>query len=96
MYDYVFGMIKPSEGFGTLSACADDGLSAGEKVTDVRYRIKDDLVMTAIPLDALKLDPNEVRFTFKWFDGETVEDVFSFYTGGDAAPYGRLNYIYNG
>ncbi|MBQ3847710.1 MAG: hypothetical protein II748_02510 [Clostridia bacterium] len=96
MYDYVFGTIKPSEGFGTLSACADDGLSAGEKVTDVRYRIKDDLVMTAIPLDALKLDPNEVRFTFKWFDGETVEDVFSFYTGGDAAPYGRLNYIYNG
>ncbi len=33
-------------------------------------------------------------FTFKWADNYIVNDVYSFYTNGDAAPYGRLCYRY--
>ena len=33
-------------------------------------------------------------FTFKWADNYIGNDVNSFYTKGDAAPYGRLCYRY--
>jgi len=32
--------------------------------------------------------------SFKWADNYTENDVYSFYTSGDAAPYGRLCYSY--
>ncbi|MBQ9880911.1 MAG: hypothetical protein IJM45_10820 [Clostridia bacterium] len=33
-------------------------------------------------------------FTFKWADNYVDGDIYSFYTRGDSAPYGRLNWIY--
>jgi len=33
-------------------------------------------------------------FQFKWADNYTPSDVYSFYTRGDAAPLGRLNYCW--
>ena len=33
-------------------------------------------------------------FSFKWADNYIENDVNSFYTKGDAAPYGRLCYCY--
>ncbi len=33
-------------------------------------------------------------FSFKWADNYIENDVYSFYTKGDAAPYGRLCYCY--
>ena len=33
-------------------------------------------------------------FNFKWADNYIENDVNSFYTKGDAAPYGRLCYCY--
>lgn len=35
-------------------------------------------------------------FTFKWADNYVDGDIYSFYTKGDSAPYGRLNWIYGG
>ena len=35
---------------------------------------------------------NPPAFQFKWADNYTPGDVYSFYTRGDAAPLGRLNY----
>ncbi len=36
----------------------------------------------------------DASFTFKWADHYEDGDVMSFYTKGDAAPYGRLNWVY--
>ena len=33
-------------------------------------------------------------FTFKWADNYEDGNIMSFYTKGDAAPYGRLNWVY--
>ncbi len=33
-------------------------------------------------------------FNFKWADNYVENDITSFYTNGDTAPYGRLNYRY--
>lgn len=33
---------------------------------------------------------------FKWADNYQPDDIYSFYTDGDAAPIGRLNYVFEG
>ena len=34
------------------------------------------------------------NLTFKWADNYNENDIYSFYTQGDCAPYGRLCYVY--
>ena len=36
-----------------------------------------------------------VSLSFKWTDGCDTTDVYSFYRDGDAAPYGRMSYVYS-
>lgn len=33
-------------------------------------------------------------FEFKWIDSIGLDDVMNFYRDGDAAPFGRFNFIY--
>ena len=33
-------------------------------------------------------------FEFKWIDSIALDDVMNFYRDGDAAPFGRFNFIY--
>lgn len=37
----------------------------------------------------------EGSFFFKWADNCDPADIYSFYTRGDSAPYGRLNWVYS-
>lgn len=37
---------------------------------------------------------NSLSFEFKWSDNMQENDIMDFYVNGDAAPRGRLNYIY--
>ena len=40
-------------------------------------------------------NPNGIKFQFKWADSESkISTMEQFYTDGDAAPLGRLNYTY--
>lgn len=36
-----------------------------------------------------------IDLQFKWADNFKDDDIFSFYTDGDCAPYGRLNYLFS-
>lgn len=38
----------------------------------------------------------DASLQFKWADNYIEGDLYSFYTRGDAAPYGRLNRVYTG
>ena len=34
------------------------------------------------------------EFEFKWIDNIALDDVMNFYRDGDAAPFGRFNYVF--
>lgn len=75
--------------------------NAWETVGSIAYKLKDNMMMLAVPralIDVAGCTDAEydlVDLQFKWADGYDEEDVFSFYTKGDAAPYGRLNYLFS-
>lgn len=57
------------------------------------YRMTGNKMQLSIPLSTLGLD-DSFKIEFKWADNYEEEDIYSFYTKGDVAPYGRLNYVY--
>ncbi|MBQ7638965.1 MAG: hypothetical protein IJS90_08700 [Clostridia bacterium] len=76
-----------------------------EKVNDGGYtsvgfadiRIEGNRLMLKAEKSLLGFTPrSDASFTFKWADNYAEGDIYSFYTRGDAAPYGRLNWVYNG
>lgn len=56
---------------------------------DIRY--EGNKLMLKVPKSALS---GADGVTFKWTDNCTENDLYSFYTMGDSAPYGRLCYRY--
>ena len=53
-------------------------------------------MMISVPLEALGItDYSKIYVEFKWVDSKVPVDTMErFYTSGDAAPLGRLNWIY--
>lgn len=49
-----------------------------------------------VPLERLGLAPSRpFSLEFKWSDNRQADDVMDFYVNGDAAPRGRLNWIFS-
>ena len=67
-----------------------------ESVGEVSYRVKDNEMMIAVPLELLGIEGyKEIKVEFKWADSETsYDEMEDFYCDGDIAPLGRLNYVY--
>lgn len=63
-------------------------------MAEVSYSMYKKYMMVAIPKSALGISTDKFAIQFKWTDNCTPGDIFSFYTDGDAAPIGRLNYVY--
>ena len=64
---------------------------------EVKYRLKGNELMLAIPRRALAIAPGEtdLQFEFKWADNIQNEDSIDEFTiNGDSAPSGRFNYLY--
>ncbi len=57
------------------------------------YRMEGNKLQLAISLSVLGCD-DAFSLEFKWADNYSQDDIYSFYTKGDAAPYGRFNYVY--
>lgn len=47
-----------------------------------------------IPKSMLDISGKSFSLEFKWSDHMQNEDVMDFYVNGDAAPRGRMNYVY--
>ena len=62
-----------------------------KKAGEADIRFEDNKLMLSV--DKTMISDND-RIIFKWADNYTKNDVLSFYTKGDAAPYGRLCYVY--
>ncbi len=77
----------------------EDGKTAVEKSTENGFKkigdadIRFDGNKLMIKVEKSLIDA-EGPLKFKWADNYTDGDVYSFYTKGDAAPYGRLCYGY--
>lgn len=73
-----------------------NGAYGFEDVGEVTYRVKDNEMMIAIPLSLIGIEGYlELDLEFKWADSRSVYDEMEdFYCNGDAAPLGRMNYIF--
>lgn len=61
------------------------------KTGEAEIRYEGNRLMLAVPKSLVDTADG---FSFKWADNYIENDEYSFYTSGDAAPYGRLCYSY--
>lgn len=68
-----------------------------DEVGKAEYKLSENMLMLSIPRKTLGVSGKEFSISFKWADNFSGDgDIFTFYTDGNAAPYGRLNYLYVG
>ncbi len=96
-YDYIVNY-KAEDTFTTTVAQynGQDNSFSFKKIGEVSYRVKDNEIMIAVPLELLGIENYyAVELEFKWADSTTTyNEMEDFYCDGDAAPLGRLNYVY--
>lgn len=98
-YDYIVNYKSVRDGVTSVAKYVGDGDSFEfEEICTVNYRVVGNEMMISVPLSALGVsDYNQIYMEFKWFDADSgirVSSMEDFYTYGDAAPLGRLNYVY--
>ncbi len=96
-YDFIINA-KAKDDFTTTVAKYNgaDGAYSFETAGEVSYRVDGTEMMLEIPLSMLGIEGYlEIDFEFKWADSRSVYDEMEdFYCDGDAAPLGRMNYIF--
>ena len=93
-YDFCVNRTAPMGGKTAVEAVTDAGY---ETVGSAEIRFEDNKLMLRVPKATLGLAGNKkAAFTFKWADNYEDGNLLSFYTRGDSAPYGRLNWVYGG
>ena len=96
-YDYIVNYGAKDEFTTTLARYnGTDGAYSFEVVGDIRYRAKENQMMIEVPMEMLGLtNPTGIKFQFKWADSESkITTMEQFYTEGDIAPLGRMNYTF--
>ena len=87
-YDFAVGRLMP----GVVEKRTAKGW---ETVYTGAYNLVENELQFAIPLSVLGKNAADVSLQFKFADNyQNEDDIFEFYLNGDAAPYGRLNYVY--
>ncbi|MBQ8784404.1 MAG: hypothetical protein IJZ57_11600 [Clostridia bacterium] len=86
--DYVINRTSPENGKTDIERITDHGF---EKCAEAQIRFENNKLM-------LKVSKADISFSgsiqFKWADNYNENDVYSFYTMGDCAPYGRMYYSF--
>lgn len=86
--EYVINRNSPQNGKTDIEVITDSGY---EKTGEADIRFEGNRLM--IKISRADVDFGD-SFSFKWADNYTDNDVCSFYTKGDSAPYGRLCYSF--
>ena len=93
-YDFCVNRTSPADGKTAVEAVTDDGY---ETAGEAEIRFEGNQLMLRVPKALLGLAAGEqTSFMFKWADNYEDGNLMSFYTKGDCAPYGRLNWVYEG
>jgi len=96
-YDYIINHEALSQFKTTVAKVSKNSNTYSYKtVGEVSYRVKDNKMMIAVPLEMLEIsDYSKINVSFKWADSVVkISNMEAFYELGDAAPLGRLNYVY--
>ncbi len=96
-YDYVINALVVDDLTTTLSRCSTkDGSYSFGAEANLRMRVEGCEMMVEVPLSSLGIaDYHKIHIDFKWADSKTViDEMEDFYTDGDAAPLGRLDWVY--
>lgn len=89
-YEYVINRTAPENGKTSVEKI-DKGNNFAE-ISQACIRYEGNRLMLKVCKADLGIK-GSASFSFKWADGyRDASDVYSFYTTGDSAPYGRLNY----
>ena len=97
-YDFIVNYSAKDEFTTTVAKYnGTDNAFSFEVVGEVSYRVKGNQMMISVPLEMLGVQhPDYMNFHFKWVDSDSkMTTMEQFYTEGDVAPLGRLNYIFN-
>lgn len=93
-YQFVINRIAAPNDTTAILESSEGGWNWKERAR-VSMKIEENQMQLTIPKKALGLDAKAVYLEFKWADNYQGEgDINSFYLDGDAAPLGRLNYVY--
>ena len=84
------------DGKASLCACAENDRYEWKEIASVPCFMEKDRLHLGVSKKALGVTEKEKTFSFefKWSDNMQENDVMDFYQNGDAAPRGRLNYLY--
>ncbi len=102
-YDFAVNVVKPNGNDAVLSKCDGNGWNWSDAGT-VKMKVEGNKMMLAISRADLGIPDNNgetlIDMQFKWADNYQKNEagnyeIWTFYTDGDAAPYGRMNYIYS-
>ncbi len=96
-YDYIINYAVKDDCTGLVGKCnTSDGSYGFEVVGETSMKVDGCEMMISVPLEVLGItDYRQVYFTFKIADSDTVYNTMEgFYEFGDAAPLGRLNYVF--
>lgn len=96
-YDYIVNFSSPTG--TTLKTAKFTGTGktdyAFTENGECEYWINGSEMMISVPHSLLGTDPETMEFSFKWADSSSdITTIEQFYTDGDAAPLGRLNYYF--
>jgi hypothetical protein len=97
-YDFIVNYSAKDEFTTTVAKYnGTDNAFSFEVVGEVSYRVKGNQMMIAVPLEMLGVEhPDYMNLHFKWVDSDSkMTTMEQFYTEGDVAPLGRLNYVFN-
>ncbi len=91
-YDFVLNRVAPVKGGAVLERSV--GGWNWKEAAKVAMKVEGNELRLTIPKKVLGISGN-ATFQFKWADNYQGEgDINSFYRDGDAAPIGRLNYVF--
>ena len=98
-YDYIINYDAKSDYVTSVAKCVStDGSYSFQPIGDVVYKVVGNQMMIEVPLEMLGIeDYRQVYLEFKWADADEnvkFDEMEDFYCYGDAAPMGRLNFIY--
>ncbi len=89
-YDFCINRTAPKNGKTIVEAVSGNEY---EKKGEAEIRFAGNQLMLRVPKALLGVG-KKAKFTFKWADNYEEGNIMSFYTKGDSAPYGRLNWVY--
>ncbi len=91
-YDFIVNGKAPENGETAIEQLTENG---NTEVGKAQIRYEGNRLMLGVPKAAITPDGGPLpAIAFKWADNYIPGDLLSFYTKGDSAPYGRLNWVY--